>query len=201
MRPRRRRRGGARKAGSRLGIGALLIALGIVLAVGYGISRLDLGGTLSEITLPLKHEDIIRQQAEEKGVDANLIAAVIYSESRFSDATSDAGARGLMQITPETGDAIENLSGGQTFVYEDLSDPDLNIAYGTFFLAHLLEIYDGNLVAALAAYNAGSGNVDKWGGAALVLDDIKFPETRHYVEEVLGKADEYKRKYGDELGL
>ena len=55
-----------------------------------------------EITLPLRHDDIIRQQAADKHVDAALIAAVIYEESRFRDQTSNAGARGLMQITPET---------------------------------------------------------------------------------------------------
>jgi len=134
-------------------------------------------------------------------VEAELIAAVIYAESRFRDQTSTAGARGLMQITPDTGDTIENLSGGETFVYEDLANPDLNIRYGTFLLAHLLEIYDGNEVAALAAYNAGSGNVDEWGGSALQLDDIEFPETRDYVEEVLEKKQAYRKKYADELGL
>ena len=175
--------------------------LGIVLAVGYGISRIDFDDTIAEITLPLRYEDIIRQQAEEKGVDAALIAAVIYAESRFSDQTSHAGARGLMQITPETGDTIENLSGGETFVYEDLSDPDLNIRYGTFYLRHLLDVYGGNEVAALAAYNAGSGNVDSWGGAELELDDIEFPETRGYVDEVLEKREQYRNKHGDELGI
>jgi len=190
-----------RRAGSRFGVGSLLIGMALVLAVGYGISRIDFGETLTEFTLPLRHEDIIRQQAEEKGVEADLIAAVIYAESRFSDQTSDAGARGLMQITPETADTIENLSGGETFVYEDLANPDLNIRYGTFLLAHLLEIYDGNEVAALAAYNAGSGNVDEWGGSALQLDDIEFPETRDYVEEVLEKKQAYRKKYADELGL
>ena len=60
------------------------------------------------MTLPLQHEDIIRQQAREKGVDAALIAAVIDTESKFSDAESSAGARGLMQITPEAAKFIEN---------------------------------------------------------------------------------------------
>src|SRR5258708_5079349 len=77
--------------------------------------------TLEEVTLPLRHEDIIRQQAADKGVPADLIAAVIYSESRFRDQTSNAGARGLMQITPSTAKVIEKLSGGQTFNSTDLS--------------------------------------------------------------------------------
>ena len=179
----------------------MLLVLGVVIATGYGISKIDFGDTLAEITLPLRYESIIRQQAEEKNVDASLIAAVIYAESRFSDQTSHAGARGLMQITPETGDTIENLSGGETFVYEDLSDPDLNIRYGTFYLRHLLDVYGGNEVAALAAYNAGSGNVDAWGGAELERDDIEFPETRSYVDEVLEKREMYREKHAEELGL
>jgi soluble lytic murein transglycosylase len=181
--------------------GALLLLAAVGLAVGYGISRIDFDDAIDEITLPLRHEDIIRQQAEEKGVDAALIAAVIYAESRFQDQTSHAGARGLMQITPDTGDTIENLSGGETFVYEDLADPDLNIRYGTFYLRHLLDVYDGNMVAALAAYNAGSGNVDEWGGAELGVDDIRFPETQAYVEQVLDKREAYAKKYQSELGL
>jgi soluble lytic murein transglycosylase len=170
-------------------------------AVGYGVTRIDFGDTIRELTLPLHHDDIIRQQAREKEVDADLIAAVIYTESRFRDQTSDAGARGLMQITPETADTIEELSGGETFVYDDLADPDLNIRYGTFFLRHLLDRYAGNPVAALAGYNAGITNADAWGGAAMGLDDIPYPETRRYVEEVLDKRGDYRDSYPSELGL
>lgn len=172
-----------------------------MIAAGVGLSRLDVNETIRELTLPLKHEDIIRQQARDKKVDADLIAAVIYSESRFQDQTSDAGARGLMQITPDTANTIETLSGGETFVYDDLADPDLNIRYGTFFLRHLLNRYAGNEVAALAGYNAGMTNADSWGGAEMGLGDIEFQETREYVETVLGKREDYREKYASELGL
>ena len=157
--------------------------------------------TLEEVTLPLRHEDIIRQQAAQKGVPADLIAAVIYSESRFRDQTSHAGARGLMQITPATAKLIEKLSGGQTFKFDDLADPDINIRYGTFYLRYLIDKFGDNDVAALAAYNAGAANAEAWGGANLRLDDIPFPETRGYVEDVLDKRDEYARHYRHELGL
>jgi soluble lytic murein transglycosylase len=157
--------------------------------------------TLEEFTLPLRHEDIIRQQAAEKGVPADLIAAVIYSESRFRDQTSHAGARGLMQITPSTAKVIERLSGGQTFKFDDLSDPDINIRYGTFYLRYLIRKFGDNEIAALAAYNAGETNVAAWGGSSLRLDEIPFPETRDYVENVLDKRKEYARHYRHELGL
>jgi soluble lytic murein transglycosylase len=182
----------------------ILAVAGAVLAgatIGFVLSRLDIEEAIREVTLPLRHDDIIRQQAAEKGVPADLIAAVIYAESKFRDETSDAGARGLMQITPQTANVIERLSGGETFVLEDLSDPDINIRYGTFYLRYLLDRYDGNEVAALAAYNAGQAHVDEWGGARLELDDIAFPETRGYVEEVLDKRDEYRDHYREELGL
>jgi soluble lytic murein transglycosylase len=178
--------------------GGLAVLVGLLL--GLLVSSGVFDKTLKELTLPLHHEDVIRQQAAEKEVDAALIAAVIYSESKFSDQESSAGARGLMQITPEAAKFIEKQSGGTTFKLEDLSNPEINIRYGTFLLHELLERYEGDEAAALAAYNAGPGNADKWGGADLKVEDIPFPETRAYVEEVLEKRDEYRQKYAKELG-
>jgi soluble lytic murein transglycosylase len=178
---------------------AVAAALGIGLAIG--ISRIDVQEVIQELTLPLQHDDIIRQQAAEKDLDPAMIAAVIYAESRFHDQESHAGARGLMQITPQTARAIERLSGGTTFVTSDLSDPEINISYGSYYLRYLLDRYNQNEVAALAAYNAGTGNVDEWGGADLRLEDIQFPETRGYVAEVLDKRQEYRNKYAEDLGL
>jgi len=179
---------------------AILAAAGIGAGAAIGISRIDLDKAIRELTLPLRYDDIIRQQAAAKQLDPSLIAAVIYAESRFSDQESHAGALGLMQITPQTADVIANLSGGTQFVTGDLSDPDINIRYGTYYLRYLLQRYNGNEVAALAAYNAGPGNADKWGGAGLTVADIPFPETRAYVEEVLEKRDAYRHRYARELG-
>lgn len=182
----------------RLLIGGAALAAGIV--AGVLLARGTIDKAIQELTLPLRHEDVIRQQAREKDVDAALIAAVIYSESKFVDSTSSAGARGLMQITPEAANEIERLSGGTSFELRDLSDPEINIRYGTFLLGELLDRYDGDLVAALAAYNAGPTNVDRWGGSDLRLEDIRFPETRAYVEEVLDKQGAYREEYRRELG-
>jgi soluble lytic murein transglycosylase len=192
------RRGSQRRRRARVVGGTLLVgAIG-----GSLIANSDrLQRTLQEVTLPLRHEDIIRQQAREKNVPPDLIAAVIYAESRFRDQESNAGARGLMQVTPATAEFIERDSGGSTFKADDLSNPDINIRYGTYYLRHLLDKFDGNMVAALAAYNAGETNVAAWGGGGLNLDDIQFPETRDYVEDVLDKRDEYAQHYRHELGL
>jgi soluble lytic murein transglycosylase len=202
-RSQKRRKSGTRRGAKRRGRARVVGGTLLVVAVGgFLLANSDrFQRTLEEVTLPLQHEDIIRQQAAEKGVPADLIAAVIYSESRFRDQTSHAGARGLMQITPSTAKVIEKLSGGQTFKFDDLSDPDINIRYGTFYLHYLIEKYGENEIAALAAYNAGPHNVDAWGGSSLSLDDIQFPETRSYVENVLEKRDEYAQHYRHELGL
>jgi peptidoglycan lytic transglycosylase len=163
---------------------------------------------VEEITLPLRHEDIIRQQAADKHVDASLIAAVIYTESHFRDQTSHAGAKGLMQLMPDTADYIARKSGGTRFERADLATPQINIAYGTWYLRYLLTKYHGNTVLALAAYNAGEGKVDEWWAAASsrgekfrVADHIPFPETRDYVHRVLSARRDYRRTYARELGL
>ena len=183
----------------RLLAGGAAVAAGVAAGLALGLFG-KFGEVIQELTLPLRHEDVIRQQAREKDVDAALIAAVIYSESKFSDRTSSAGARGLMQITPETAKDVERHSGGTTFTLGDLSDPEINIRYGTFRLHELLGRYEGDVVAALAAYNAGPTNVDRWGGSELGVGGIPFPETRAYVEEVLDKQRAYRDKYAKELG-
>jgi soluble lytic murein transglycosylase len=178
---------------------------GVVAAFVTGVG--PFGEVVREITLPLRHDDIIRQQASDKRLDPGLIAAVIYEESRFRDQTSHAGARGLMQITPETAAFIAGRSGGTRFVPDDLATPQINIAYGSFFLRHLIDHYDGNETLALAAYNAGQTNVDGWvrrAGGPEAFDaarDVPFPETRAYVRNVFDRRAEYRRHYADDLGL
>jgi soluble lytic murein transglycosylase len=180
---------------------ALLVALAIVLAWP------QFHHAVREITLPLRHDDIIRQQAQDKGLDPALIAAVIYAESRFRDGqTSPAGAEGLMQITPATARYIARKSGGTQFVVDDLGTPQVNIAYGAYYLRYLLRRYGGNVDFALAAYNAGEGNVDRWIAAAqardraLTIGAIPYGETRAYVKRVLTVRGQYRRSYADQLG-
>jgi soluble lytic murein transglycosylase len=183
----------------RLLAGGTAVAIGVAAGLALGLFG-KFGDVIQELTLPLRHEDIIRQQAAEKRVDAALIAAVIYAESKFDDRTSSAGARGLMQITPQAAKDIERHSGGTTFHFGDLGDPEINIRYGTYLLRELLDRYEGDVVAALAAYNAGPTNVDHWGGSDLSVAEIPFPETRAYVEGVLDKQRAYREKYAKELG-
>ena len=203
--PRRRNRTARRSQVVRRRVFFLLgvAVMGVVVALAIA-PRAD-RAVQEAVLLPLRHDDIIRQQAEDKDLDPALIAGVIFAESHFRDQTSHAGAKGLMQLMPETADYIAQKSGGTRFEQGDLADPQVNIAYGSWYLRHLLDKYDGREVLALAAYNAGQGNVDEWlanaPGAHLTPDDIPFPETRHYVAKVLDARGDYRREYKDELGL
>jgi soluble lytic murein transglycosylase len=192
----------ARRAAARRRI-AFLLAAAALLVGGAAVLLPNVDDAVQEVTLPLRHDDIIRQQAADKQLDASLIAAVIYAESRFRDATSHAGARGLMQVTPATAEEIARKSGGTQFEQGDLGEPQINISYGSWYLRWLLAHYGENETLAVAAYNAGTGNVDKWiaRDPGLTAEEIPFPETREYVGKVLTVREDYQREYARELGL
>jgi len=208
--PRRRTRSpGRRAAARRRALRRRVVVAVVALAAIAGLAMTPLfHHAVREIGLPLRHEDIIRQQAREKGIDPALIAAVIFAESHFRDGQhSAAGAQGLMQITPATAQDIARRSGGTQFVLDDLATPQVNISYGAYYLRFLLHRYGGNETFALAAYNGGEGNVDRWIAAArarnqaLTVDAIPFAETRAYVRRVEHMQTRYRRAYRRELGL
>jgi soluble lytic murein transglycosylase len=146
---------------------------------------------------PLRYEAIVRGHARNYDLPPTLLAAVIYTESKFdASARSSAGAVGLMQLLPETARGIATRTGGTRFVVDDLLDPEINVRYGSWYLRHLIDRYD-DIPTALAAYHAGQGNVDAWRRAGL---GIQFPETRTYVERVLDAQRVYAEVYADELG-
>jgi len=123
---------------------------------------------------------------------------VIEQESKFdANARSSAGAVGLMQLQPATAQGIAKYTGGSKFVLSDLDDPEINVRYGAWYLHHLMLKYDDERTA-LAAYNAGQDNVDRWRAAH---EGIQFSETREYVDRVERLKDIYRRAYASELGL
>ncbi|MDE3132005.1 MAG: lytic transglycosylase domain-containing protein [Acidobacteriota bacterium] len=161
---------------------------------------------IEHFELPLQYSSIIRQQAAAKRLDPALVAAVIYAETRFRPRTSPTGAEGLMQIEPATARFLARRSGGYAFSLSDLGTPSVNIAYGTYYLRYLLNVYRGSEVLALAAYNGGETNVDNWLSAArahhrrLTIDSIPLAQTRAYVGEVLSKQRAYRSNYARQLG-
>jgi soluble lytic murein transglycosylase len=123
---------------------------------------------------------------------------VIEQESKFdAGAKSPTGAIGLMQLQPATAKGIAIRTGGSKFVVSDLYNPEINVRYGAWYLRHLLDKY-GDERTALAAYNAGQENVDRWRAAG---EGVQFPETRAYVSRVERLKGIYRRAYKAQLGL
>jgi soluble lytic murein transglycosylase len=147
---------------------------------------------------PLRYTSIVDGHAAHYHLDPALLAAVIEAESKFNaSAHSDAGAVGLMQLTPGTAKGIALYTGGHNFHLSDLTNPEINVRYGAWYLRHLLDHYDGDERLALAAYNAGEENVDGWRKAHL---GIQFKETRDYVARVERLKKIYRRAYASQLG-
>jgi soluble lytic murein transglycosylase len=147
---------------------------------------------------PLNYATIVRVHADENHIDPALLAAVIETESKFNPtAVSNAGAVGLMQLTPSTAQGIAEATGGSRFRTSDLKDPDINVRYGAWYLRHLLDRYAQDERLALAAYNAGEDNVDRWEREHV---GIQFDETRDYVDKVERLKKIYRRAYASQLG-
>jgi soluble lytic murein transglycosylase len=178
-------------------LAVVAVALGAVAGAAAWVTGSD-PEWYERLRYPLRYEQIVVGHADNYRLDPALLAAVIYTESRFRpDARSDAGALGLMQLLPETARGIAVRTGGTAFVVSDLLEPELNVRYGAWYLRHLLERY-GDQRTALAAYHAGQGNVDDWRSRG---SSIAFPETRAYVDKVLRVRNVYADAYDGELGV
>jgi len=190
---------------SRRLIGTLAALATAALLAAVVASMLD--HAASELALPLSDASIIREQAAEKRLDPALIAAVIYAETKFDPRPSSAGAQGLMQILPGTAYYLAHLSGGVDFTAGDLAKPSVNVAYGSYYLRYLLDHYGGNEMLAVAAYNGGLTNVDRWvrraraEGHQLTVREIPFAQTREYVQRVLDAERAYRSTYPRQLGI
>lgn len=151
---------------------------------------------------PLRHERVIAEQARKNHVDPYLVAALINAESGFREGVvSDAGAVGLMQVRPSTAAPVARAAGIEGDMNtEALSDPETNIRVGTRYFAYLVRRYDNDTQLALAAYNAGLTNADRWAEEARrsgepFTDSIAFPETASYVDKVIAQTRVYRTLY------
>ncbi len=156
---------------------------------------------------PFPYRTTVENYAVRWQVDKFLAVAVMKVESNFQEtAHSQSGAVGLMQIMPETATWIAHRLGEEPDELardlENLREPETNIRYGTWYLAELLEEFKGNDVLALAAYNAGRGNVrawmeqNNWSETFADPDKIPYAETRDYVKRVLHCREKYTELYG-----
>jgi soluble lytic murein transglycosylase len=151
---------------------------------------------------PISHVRATRAYADEYELDPFLLAAVVRVESGYDRwAVSSKGARGLMQVMPETGYWAAGIMGIADFHPDHLFEPDINLRIGTWYLAYLLREFDGNEAAALAAYNSGLSRVrgwmegGNWDGNLDAVDGIPYPETREFVRKVTRYAETYRRVY------
>ena len=143
---------------------------------------------------------MIRENAKRFGLEEEQLQAVILTESRYDPkAVSETGARGVMQLMPDTAAWIAKESG---LPATDLHKTEENIPLGAWYLDYLLKTYKGNKILALAAYNAGHGNVDAWrkeyGWADTFsdIDAIPFPETREFVRQVTENCEILRERKG-----
>jgi soluble lytic murein transglycosylase len=177
----------------------VLAALAVVGAVAAGFLYVQSArpGWWERLWYPLSYAPIVRGHARNYDLHPALLAAVIYQESKFrAESRSSSGAIGLMQLLPDTAKGIALHTGGSRFRVDDLYDPEINVRYGCWYLRHLLFKY-GDEETALAAYNAGQANVDRWRARGV---GIQFAETRHYVRRVEELKTIYRHAYGRELG-
>ena len=184
----------------------LVVALLAAGALAFAALQHEQPGWWVRLWYPLDYRTVVVGNARLYHLDPALVAAVVYEESQFDpNARSAAGAVGLMQLLPDTARGIAIHTGGGNFhPATDLLNPDLNVRYGCWYLQHLQQKYaeypNGNELA-LAAYNAGQANVDKWIKETTPGEpvQIRFPATRGYVSEVEHLEKLYRRAYHSEL--
>ncbi len=182
----------------------MLIKLILLIAVGVAVFCAVKSGmdTSKKVLYPVAYEEYIMEYSEEYELDPYFVMGVIKTESNFIADAHSGYAAGLMQITEETAEWLADKM-GIDYATVDLFDPETSIKMGCYFLRYLIDKYDGNINTALAAYNAGIGNVAKWLEDEQYSDDgenlksIPFTETRNYVERVNSSWQYYKEYYAE----
>ena len=153
---------------------------------------------------PYNYKEYVEKYSNEYNLDPLLVLSVIKAESKFKEnSTSSKGAKGLMQIMDSTGQCISSNIEISYFLPHMLYDPEINIKMGCWYLNNLIEQF-GNVDTALAAYNAGSGNVSQWlqdseySKDGETLYNIPFAETKKYVDKIKVNYKMYQYLYGEE---
>lgn len=172
----------------------ILISLVLTVFISFNILKL---------LYPLKYYNYVEKYSQMYNLDKYLVMSVIKAESNFDkEAVSSKGARGLMQITPSTGEWIAEQMNLIEFSVDKLSDPELNIFMGCWYLDNLRKEFKDDYILILSAYNAGRGNVNKWlksdefSRDGTSLDYIPFRETELYIKKIGVNYNIYRYLYG-----
>ncbi len=176
-------------------LGLIIFAGAVFLLINWGQD------SMYKMLYPLRYTELVEKYADQNNLDPYLVYGVIKAESNFIHDAHSGVARGLMQITDSTAEWIAGKMGLKDFEPALLDDPAWNIQMGCYYLRYLLDYY-GDRELALAAYNAGMGNVDRWladeahSADGETLDNIPFGETREYVKRVEKYTKIYRERYG-----
>lgn len=180
-------------------LGNFLLVIFLV-ALAFGIFNIE--NICKKYIYPMEYEDFVNQHSLSTEIDKHLIYAVIKTESNFNpDATSNVGARGLMQIMEDAFEWVKfRMNDESDISYDDMYDPYYNIKYGSYLLKLLYEEY-GNTETAVAAYHSGRGSVNEWlknkeySSDGKKLDKIPSETTAHYVDKVMKSYEAYSNLY------
>lgn len=178
-----------------------LVLVFALISVAYAYAP----SVLLQALYPLRYEDAISASSARHDVDPFLVCAVIEAESGWNaNAQSQRGAQGLMQLMPETALDLERkgLVDAGSYSADNLTDPATNIEFGTAYLSYLLDYFNGSTERAIAAYNAGLSNVERWvtqGG--LLHNAITYPETQAYLIRVQNARSRYEELYADRFTI
>ena len=175
----------------------LLLAASLVL---FKIIRVQ--DVILKYIYPTKYSEYVEKYSEENGLDKYLVYAIIKAESNFNpDVTSSSDAKGLMQLMEETAIERSNIIDDETVETHDLYDPETNIMFGTKYFSDLLKEYSGNQLLAMAAYNAGKGNIKRWIENGTIkadgsdIENIPYKETTTYIRKISRNYKIYKMLY------
>ena len=204
--PARKKRRSRKRKGKNLFVIAASLALLIALLIGLAVFYVkDYKEKLIYKQYPLAYKELIVEMADEFELEPWHIAAVVRCESSFNPkATSNVGARGLMQIMPETGEWLAGKFDEEAqFDAEWLYQPEYNLKYGCWYLGWLMRRYNDDIIAATAAYHAGQTCVDGWladpqispDGKTLLVGSIPYDSTRTYVNRIIKAYTNYKELY------
>ena len=157
---------------------------------------------LLALAYPTEYADIANHEASENSFSPYLLLALVRQESFYQpDAVSSADATGLTQVIPGTAAGIAEQLGETDFTNSDLMRPNVSLRFGSYYLGQQLELFEGDISPALAAYNGGPGNAIDWeeasaGDPDVFLETVEFAETRAYVELVLEHYAAYLYAHG-----
>lgn len=178
----------------------LLSIILIIFIIIFGINYNKIKNMTLKKIYKIEYSEYVEKYSEEYQVDKYLIYAIIKAESNFSEeAISSKGAKGLMQLMQTTAEEIASKINIEV-TEENILNPDININLGTKYISILIQKY-GNIGLSLSAYNAGSGNVDKWIANGTLKNDgsdienVPYTETNNYVRKILRDYEIYKQLY------